>query len=79
MKKEFEECEGPDCKERPEFEETEERIKPLKLSMKQLKIKQKRADRKYRRNSKVVKTKNKIDSRLRRELLKNYGFAVENN
>jgi len=34
---------------------------------------------KYKKNAKVVKTKRKISSKLKRQLLKNYGLVIEDN
>jgi len=69
MKEEFEsEKEGFD--KEPEFG-----IQPLKLTNK----KKYRTSGKYsKRNSKTVKSKKKIDRRLKKELLKNYGFSIDN-
>lgn len=49
-------------------------IKPLKLTNKKETISGKYS----RKDSKTVKSKKKIDRRLRKELLKNYGFSVDN-
>jgi hypothetical protein len=69
MKEEFEkEKEGFD--KEPEFG-----IQPLKLTNK----KKYRASGKYSKsNSKSVKSKKKIDRKLKRELLRNYGFSIDN-
>ena len=69
MKEEFENKKEGFSKE-PEFG-----IMPLKLTNR----KESSVNRKYtRRASKIVKTKRKIDRKLRKELLKNYGFFIDN-
>jgi len=57
--------------------EKEEEIKALEFGMKGLERKRELVSQKYKKDAKVVKTKKKISPKLKRQLLKNYGFFIE--
>jgi hypothetical protein len=55
-------------------------IKALGFGVKGSRAEKDLATMKYdKKKAKVVKTKKKIDPRLKKELLKNYGFVVKDN
>ena len=57
-----------------------ESIKTLNFGVKGSKAEKDLATMKYdKKKAKVVKTKKKVDPRLKKELLKNYGFVVKDN
>jgi hypothetical protein len=68
-----------------ECEEGSDSIRTLNFGVKGLQRKRELVEERYARAKakrsglKVVKTKTKIKSDLRRQLLKNYGFAVHGN
>lgn len=53
-------------------------IKTLNFGVKGSRAEKKLTSKKYKK-AKVVKAKKKIDPKLKKELLKNYGFFIEDN
>lgn len=66
-------------------EEREESIKTLNFGVKGLQRKRELVEERYarakakRNGLRTVRTKHKVKADLRRQLLKNYGFAVQSN
>ena len=59
--------------------EDKEDIKALRMGLRGSRAERTSVSQKYVDKSKSVKTKRKIDPKLKKQLLKNYGYLIEDN